>query len=89
MFGLNAEVRVYFAKEAADMPKSFDGLVALASDRLALDPLLEHLFVFIKNVAIRSKCFIGTVMGWWSEQRRKSESAPADLGVRTIFDHLD
>ena len=35
MFGLSAAVRVYFATEAADMRKSFDGLAALASDRLA------------------------------------------------------
>src|SRR5262249_38695358 len=31
MFGLSAAVRVYLAKEPADMRKSFDGLSALAS----------------------------------------------------------
>ena len=61
MFGLSAAVRVYFATEPADMRKSFDGLAALASGRLALDPLSGHLFVFV-NVAIhRCNCDCGAV----------------------------
>jgi transposase len=55
MFGLSAAVRVYFATEAADMRKSFDGLAALASDRLALDPLSGHLFVFLNKRRDRVK----------------------------------
>jgi transposase len=55
MFGLSAAVRVYFATEAADMRKSFDGLAALASDRLALDPLSGHLFVFLNKRRDRIK----------------------------------
>ena len=41
MFGLSAAVRVYLATKPADMRKSFDGLSALASGSLALDPLSE------------------------------------------------
>jgi transposase len=55
MLGLSAAVRVYFAMEAADMRKSFDGLAALASDRLALDPLSGHLFVFLNKRRDRIK----------------------------------
>jgi transposase len=55
VFGLSAAVRVYFATEAADMRKSFDGLAALASDRLALDPLSGHLFVFLNKRRDRVK----------------------------------
>ena len=55
MFGLSAAVRVYFATEAADMRKSFDGLAALASDRLALDTLSGHLFVFLNKRRDRIK----------------------------------
>jgi transposase len=55
MFGLSAAVRVYFATEAADMRKSFDGLAALASNRLALDPLSGHLFVFLNKRRDRIK----------------------------------
>jgi transposase len=55
MFGLSAVVRVYFATEPADMRKSFDGLAALASGRLALDPLSGHLFVFVNKRRDRIK----------------------------------
>jgi transposase len=41
--------------EAADMRKSFDGLAALASNRLALDPLSGHLFVFLNKRRDRIK----------------------------------
>jgi transposase len=55
MFGLSAAVRVYLAKEPADMRKSFDGLSALVAGRLALDPLSGHLFVFINKRRDRIK----------------------------------
>ena len=55
MFGLSAAVRVYFATEPADMRKSFDGLAALASGSLALDPLSGHLFVFVNKRRDRIK----------------------------------
>jgi transposase len=55
MFGLSAAVRVYLATEPADMRKSFDGLAALASSNLSLDPLSGHLFVFINKRRDRIK----------------------------------
>ncbi len=55
MFGLSAAVRVYLAKQPADMRKSFDGLAALASSSLALDPLSGHLFVFVNKRRDRIK----------------------------------
>jgi transposase len=55
MFGLSAAVRVYFAREPADMWKSFDGLAALASGVLGLDPLSGHLFMFINKRRDRVK----------------------------------
>ena len=55
MFGLSAAVRVYLATKPTDMRKSFDGLSALASGSLALDPLSGHLFVFINRRCDRIK----------------------------------
>jgi transposase len=55
MFGLSAAVRVYLATEPADMRKSFDGLAALASNRLDLDPFSGHLFVFVNKRRDRLK----------------------------------
>jgi transposase len=55
MFGLSAAVRVYLATKPADMRKSFDGLAALASGSMALDPLSGHLFVFVNKRRDRIK----------------------------------
>jgi transposase len=55
MFGLSAAVRVYLAKDPADMRKSFDGLFALVTGPLALDPLSGHLFVFLNKRRDRIK----------------------------------
>jgi transposase len=55
VFGLSAAVRVYLAARPADMRKSFDGLAALVSGGLALDPLSGHLFVFINKRRDRIK----------------------------------
>jgi transposase len=55
MFGLSAAVRVYLAREPADMRKSFDGLAALVAGALALDPLSGHLFVFLNKRRDRIK----------------------------------
>ena len=46
MLSLPPSVRVYVAKEPADMRKSFDGLSALVTDTVQRDPLSGHLFVF-------------------------------------------
>ena len=62
MFGLSAAVRVYLAKQPADMRKSFDGLAALASGSLALDPLSGHLFVFVNKRRDRIK-ILGRKLG--------------------------
>ena len=48
-------VHIYLATAPADMRKSFDGLAALASGRLALDPLSGHLFVFVNKRRDRIK----------------------------------
>jgi transposase len=55
MFGLSAAIRVYVAKEPADMRKSFDALSALVQGSLGLDPLSGHLFVFINKRRDRIK----------------------------------
>lgn len=55
MFGLSAAVRVYLARDAADMRKSFDGLAALVAGALELDPLSGHLFVFLNRRRDRIK----------------------------------
>jgi transposase len=43
---LPASVRVYLCLTACDMRKSFDGLQALVTQAMELDPFAGHLFVF-------------------------------------------
>jgi transposase len=46
MIHLPASVRVYLCLIACDMRKSFDGLHALVTQTMELDPFAGHLFVF-------------------------------------------
>ena len=56
MFGLSAAVRVYLAKEPADMRKSFDGLSGLVSRAFPEHDLLSgHLFLFLNGRRDRIK----------------------------------
>jgi transposase len=85
MFGLSAAVRVYFAREPADMRKSFDGLSALASGALGLDPLSGHLFVFINKRRDRVKILYWDRDGlavWAKRLERGTFRAPAATASR-------
>ena len=64
MFGLSAAVRVYLAKEPADMRKSFDGLAALASVPSASTPFPGISSSSSTSVGIASRSCIGTAMAW-------------------------
>ena len=46
MIHLPASVRVYLCLTACDMRRSFDGLHALVTQSMELDPFAGHLFVF-------------------------------------------
>ena len=46
MTHLPASVRVYLCITACDMRKSFDGLQAMVTQKMELDPFAGHLFVF-------------------------------------------
>lgn len=46
MLSLPPSVRIFVAKEPADMRRSFDGLSILVSDTVRHDPRSGHLFVF-------------------------------------------
>jgi transposase len=52
MTHLPASVRVYLCATACDMRKSFDGLQALVSQTMELDPFAGHLFVFGKPMRL-------------------------------------
>jgi transposase len=54
MLTLSPAVRICLATGATDLRRSIDGLSALVRERLALDPLSGHLFLF-RNRRARTK----------------------------------
>lgn len=59
MLSLPPSVRIYVARQPADMRKSFDGLSGLVMEVIREDPLSGHLFVFLNRRRDRVKIL------WW------------------------
>lgn len=65
MFGWGPATRIYLAAGTTDMRKGFEGLYGLVRDRLALDPLSGHVFVFMNARRNRLKCIYFDGSGLW------------------------
>jgi transposase len=65
VIGLGGATRVYLATGATDMRKGFEGLYALARDRIGEDPLSGHLFVFCNRHRTRVKLLYWDGSGLW------------------------
>jgi transposase len=65
MFGWGPATRIYLAAGATDMRQGFEGLYGLVRDRLALDPLSGHVFVFANARRNRLKCIYWDGSGLW------------------------
>jgi len=65
MFGAGMATRVYLAVGATDMRKGFDGLYGLVRQRLEMDPLSGHLFLFCNRPRTRLKVLVWDGSGLW------------------------
>jgi transposase len=65
MFGVGTATRVYLAVGATDMRKGFEGLHGLVRQRLELDPLSGHLFLFCNRTRTRLKVLFWDGSGLW------------------------
>jgi transposase len=65
MFGLSPATKVYLAAGATDLRKNFEGLHGLVRDRLALDPVSGHLFLFSNRERNRLKVLFWDGSGSW------------------------
>ena len=65
MFGLGPATRIYLAAGTTDMRKGFEGLHGLVRDRLLLDPLSGHLFLFSNAQRNRLKLLFWDGSGLW------------------------
>lgn len=69
MLGIGAATRVYVAIGATDMRKGFEGLFGIVRDRLLIDPLSGHLFVFCNARKNRLKILFWDGSGIWILQQ--------------------
>jgi transposase len=65
MIGLGLATKVYVAVGATDLRKGFEGLFGLVRDRLQVDPLSGHLFVFCNAGRTRLKVLYWDGSGLW------------------------
>lgn len=65
MFGWGPATQIYLAAGATDMRKGFDGLYALVRDRLELEPLSRHVFLFSNAQRNRLKLIYWDGSGLW------------------------
>jgi transposase len=70
MIGFGSATRVYLAAGATDMRKGFDGLYGMVRDRLRIDPLSGHLFVFCNGRRNRLKVLYWDGSGLWLCSKR-------------------
>jgi transposase len=79
-------VRIYLAAGATDMRRSMDGLAALVRDRLALEPLSGHLFLFRNRRGDRLKLLVWDRSGYLVLYKRLEQGtfawpSESDTGV--------
>ena len=65
MFGWGPATKIYLAAGTTDMRKGFDGLYALVRDRLELEPLSGHVFLFSNAQRNRMKLIYWDGSGLW------------------------
>jgi transposase len=70
MLMLPPTVRVYVATGTTDLRRSIDGLSMLVRDRLALDPLSGHRFLFRNRLGDRVKILAWDRSGFWVLYKR-------------------
>lgn len=65
MFGLGPATRIYLAAGATDMRKGFEGLYGLVREKLLLEPLSGHVFLFSNAQRNRVKLLFWDGSGLW------------------------
>ena len=70
MLSFSSAVRIYLAIDPVDMRKSFDGLYAVAAERLKENPLQGGLFVFSNKRRNRLKILFWDGTGLWVLAKR-------------------
>ena len=81
MLTLPPSVRVFLAVGPTDMRRSIDGLAALVRERLQLEPLSGHLFLFRNRRGDRLKILVWDRSGFWVMYKRLEQGTFAWPGL--------
>jgi transposase len=87
MLTLSPAVRIYLATGATDLRRSIDGLSGLVRERLALDALSGHLFLFRNRRGDRLKVLVWDRSGFWVLYKRLERGTfawPREDGSGTV-----
>ena len=92
MFGIGPATRIFLALGATDMRKGFEGLYGLVRDRLRLEPLSGHVFIFCNKARNRTKVLFWDGSGLWVcakrlEKGRFSWPSEEDQQTRVSLSH--
>src|SRR5258707_6233492 len=92
MFGVGAATRIYLAAGATDMRKGFEGLYGLVRERLQLEPLSGHLFLFSNAQRNRLKLLFWDGSGLWVCAKRLEKGCfrwptPVSGQVKVVLSH--
>ncbi len=83
MIAISAHTKVYLAKDATDMRKSFRGLITMTEAVLRQEPVSGHLFVFLNRRRDLMKILYWDGTGfciWYKRLERGSFQRPAVVG---------
>src|SRR5262245_13882203 len=80
MLSLPPSVRIFIAREAADMRKAFDTLASLVVNVIDEDPQSGHLFVFFNKARNRVKVLWWDRSGYWLLAKR------LEIGQFRVYD---
>jgi len=83
MLSLPPSVRLFIARGATDMRKSFDTLAALVIDVVNEDPQSGHLFLFVNRRRDRLKVL------WWDRSGYCLLAKRLEQGQFRVFDRAD